>query len=233
MTTTLVRPAVAVPAVSLPVALRWERKRLLSRRAAVGAALTAVAMIGTGGLEGLRWSQLLVGPRPDFDAAGTVLHGVRVAQLVVAVSAVLAGAAPRPRTVPVRTAFVAKVVVVAGSTLVLTEVSSLVAFLLGQHELGAYAVSLARQDSLRAVAGAGLHLTAVCLLGLGIGTVAGLLRQRPYGAGDEHGQREQHAHCGHCVQHGELLAEEADQWRAAEERAVADRRDDADPRRRV
>ena len=47
------------------------------------------------------------------------------------------------------------------------------------------------------------------------------------------GDRQQHDHRGERVQHRRAVPEEADQRRAGEERAVADRRDDADPRGRA
>jgi hypothetical protein len=63
----------------------------------------------------------------------------------------------------------AKAVVVAGTTLALGEVLSFGSFLLGQALLGRYGVSLADPGVLRAVVGAGLYLTAVSLLGFGLG----------------------------------------------------------------
>ena len=141
-----------------------------------------LAMVGLAWLEGARWHQILVdgskGERPDFDATLEILNGVYLAQLVVGTLAVLAitseyatgmihatfSAVPQRRVV-----LAAKAVVVAGTTLVLGEVLAFVSFLLGQVLLGKYGVSLADPGVLRAVTGAGLYLTAVSLLGLGIG----------------------------------------------------------------
>jgi ABC-2 type transport system permease protein len=182
MTDLLVRPA-AAPTVGYGNVLRSEWTKLRTLRSTYACvAVIVVSMVGIAWLTGYRWQQILTdgakGDRPDFDATLTVLNGVYLAQLVVGTLAVLAitseyatgmihatfSAVPQRRVV-----LAAKAVVVGGATLVLGEVLSFGSFFLGQSLLGRYGVSLRDPGVLRAVVGAGLYLSAVALLALGIG----------------------------------------------------------------
>lgn len=182
MTDLLFRPA-PQPSVGYANVARSELTKLRTLRSTyLCVGFIVLAMVGLAWLEGVRWHQILTdgnkGARPDFDATLEVLNGVYLAQLVVGTLAVLAisseyatgmihatfSAVPQRRAV-----LAAKAAVVAGTTLVLGEVLSFGSFFLGQSLLGRYGVSLADPGVLRAVVGAGLYLTAVSLLGLGIG----------------------------------------------------------------
>jgi ABC-2 type transport system permease protein len=182
MTDILFRPA-PQPTVGYGNVARSELTKLRTLRSTyICVGFIVVAMVGLAWLEGVRWHQILTdgfkGDRPDFDATLEVLNGVYLAQLVVGVLSVLAitseyatgmihatfSAVPQRRAV-----LAAKAAVVAGATLVLGEVLSFGSFLFGQALLGKYGVSLSDPGVLRAVVGAGLYLSAVSLLGLGIG----------------------------------------------------------------
>lgn len=182
MTDMLFRPA-PQPTVGYGNVARSELTKLRTLRSTyLCAGIIIVAMVGVAWIDGYRWHQILTdgfkGDRPDFDATLQVLNGVYLAQLVVGTLAVLAitseyatgmihatfSAVPQRRAV-----LAAKAAVVAGTTLVLGEALSFVSFLFGQALLGRYGVSLSDPGVLRAVIGAGLYLTAVSLLGLGIG----------------------------------------------------------------
>ncbi|MDX6202245.1 MAG: type transport system permease protein [Frankiales bacterium] len=182
MTDILFRPA-PQPTIGYGNVARSELTKLRTLRSTyVCAGFIVLAMVGVAWIDGVRWHQILAdgfkGDRPDFDATLTAINGVYLAQLVVGVLGVLAitseyatgmihatfSAVPQRRAV-----LAAKAVVVAGTTLALGEVLSFGSFLLGQALLGRYGVSLADPGVLRAVVGAGLYLTAVSLLGFGLG----------------------------------------------------------------
>jgi hypothetical protein len=127
-----------------------------------------------------RWDQLPEAVRVKFDPTSRSLNGLFVAQLATGVLGVLAitseyatgtiratlAAVPRRRTV-----LAAKAAVLAVPVFVVSTVACAAAFLAGQAVLAAkdIGVSIAGPGELRAVIGAGLYLTVMALLGLGLG----------------------------------------------------------------
>ncbi|MEU6410356.1 ABC transporter permease [Microbispora sp. NPDC046933] len=115
-----------------------------------------------------------------FDPAGASLRGVSLAQLAIGVLGVLlvtseystgmirATLSAVPRRLPVLWAKAAVFTVVAA---VLMTAASFAAFLGGQAILGERGTTLATDGVARAVAGAGLYLTVVGLLGVGFGFI--------------------------------------------------------------
>lgn len=159
----------------------WTKLRSLRSTYWSGAA-AALAVVGVAVFMGARWAHQS-GSLPDgFDATTVSVSGVYVAQLiagafgVVAISSEYAtgmihatfSAVPQRRAV-----LAAKAVVVAAATFAVAEVASFVAFgscqaLLADTHAGA---SLGDPGVLRAVFGAGLYLTAIALLGFGLGAL--------------------------------------------------------------
>lgn len=149
-------------------------------------AAVAVCMLGIAVVMGIRWADVLASDPPGkgfgFDATNTTLAGVYLAQVVLGALGVLViageygtgmilatfAAVPQRRTL-----LAAKMLVLAGSVLALTEVLCFCSFWLGQALLArkGFGVSLADPGVLRAVFGAGLYLAAVSLLGFGLGAL--------------------------------------------------------------
>jgi ABC-2 type transport system permease protein len=128
------------------------------------------------------WDTMAAPDRATFDAVGSSLSGLTFGQLAFGILGVLVmsgeygsggilatlTATPRRGTV-----FLAKVLVLAGTTLVAGQLLTFGAFVLGQavlarHHLG---VSLGDPGVFRAVASAGLCLCVVALVGLGLGAL--------------------------------------------------------------
>lgn len=161
--------------------LRSEWTKLRSVRSTyLSTGLVVLMMIGLGTFLGARWAHES-GALPDnFDPTNVTLSGVYLAQIVVGALGVLAisseyttgairatfAAVPQRRAV-----LAAKALVVAAATFVVGEVLSFVSFGIGQALLSSKqaGVSLGDPGVLRAVFGAGLYLTAVVLLGFGLG----------------------------------------------------------------
>jgi hypothetical protein len=117
-----------------------------------------------------------------FDAPLTSLNGIYLAQIAVGTLGVLAisseyatgmiratfGAVPQRRVV-----LAAKGIVFAACTLAVGEVLSFTAFGIGQTILAPThgGASISNHDALRATVGGGLYLTAVGLLGFGLGAL--------------------------------------------------------------
>jgi hypothetical protein len=149
-------------------------------------AATLVAMIGFGGLFAAvtanRWPHMRAAEQAHFDPTAVSLRGFYLAQLVVGVLGVLIvtgeystgmirsslGAAPR--RLPV---LVAKAVVFAAITLVVTMVTAFIAFFLGQYLLSSQHIetTIGADGVARAVVGTALYLTVVGLMGVGLGFV--------------------------------------------------------------
>lgn len=175
------RPVVPFETVGFGNVLRSEWTKLRSLRSTyLCTALVVLAMVGIAVIMGVRWAQQS-GPLPDnFDPTNVTLSGAYLAQVVVTAVGVLTisseygtgmiratfAAVPQRRAV-----LAAKGLVLAAATLVVAEIVSFAAFLIGQALLtGKHAgVSLADPGVLRAVAGAGLYLTVAAALGLGLG----------------------------------------------------------------
>jgi ABC-2 type transport system permease protein len=185
------RPAKPAPATLTTVGFgnvmhsEWTKLRSLrSSYWCVG--VIALAMVGLAVLMGIRWAEVLAHDPPGkgagFDATNTVLSGVYLAQVVLGALGVLTisseystgmiratfAAVPQRRTL-----LAAKLAVLTGSVLVLAEVLCFASFGLGQSLLSrkGFGVSIADPGVLRAVSGAGLYLTAVSLLGFGLGAL--------------------------------------------------------------
>lgn len=141
------------------------------------AALVGIAAL-VGSLTNSRWSSLSVGDRLRFNPVNASLAGVGLAELAVGVLGVLiisgeygtgmirASLSAVPRRLPV---LWAKAIVFGLVTLVSMEIASFAAFFVGQATLGVHGTTIGAPNALRAVAGAGLFLTAVALLGLAFG----------------------------------------------------------------
>ena len=148
-----------------------------------GAVVIAVA----GGLFGAHgaaheWSTMTQQRRDEFDPVNISYDGLALAQVAFAALGVMAIAAeyatgmirttftatPRPRTV-----LAGKAAVVGLVALVLGEVFSLATFLLAQIPLQDQHldVTLGHDGVLRAVSGAGFYLSALALIGLGLGAL--------------------------------------------------------------
>ncbi len=180
--------ATAVPqSVGLENLLRSEWTKLRSLRSTFWcAAIVVVSMIGIAVVMGVRWADVLASDPPakraGFDATNTVLGGVYLAQVVVGALGVLvisseygtgmirASLAAVPQR---RTLLAAKLLVLSAAVLVLAEALSFSSFAIGQALLDrrGFGTSLSEPGVLRAVSGAGLYLTAVALLGFGLGAL--------------------------------------------------------------
>jgi ABC-2 type transport system permease protein len=160
--------------------LRTLRSSLLSLLAAV------VFIVGFGilvpAVVAANWPPSNPADRAGFEPVAVSLAGAFLAQLAIGVLGVMfitseyatgmirATFAAVPRRLPV---LWAKTVVFAAVSLVVTAVSTLAAFLIGQSLLSAkgIATDLAQPGVLRAVLGTALYVTVVGLLGLGIGAL--------------------------------------------------------------
>lgn len=128
------------------------------------------------------WDTMAAPDRATFDAVGSSLSGLTFGQLAFGILGVLAmsgeygtggilatlTATPRRAVV-----FAAKVLVVGGTTFVAGEVLTFGTFALGQAVLGRHhlGVGLGDPGVFRAVASAGLCLSVVALVGLGLGAL--------------------------------------------------------------
>jgi hypothetical protein len=157
----------------------WTKLRSL-RSSQLCAALVVLLMFGLAIVMGARWAHQS-GRMPDkFDATNIGLSGVYLAMIVVGAVGVLtisseyatgmirATFGAVPQRLPV---LAAKAIVLAGVTFVGGQIVTVASFLLCQAFLARKdaGVSLGDPGVLTAVAGAGLFLTAVALLGVGLG----------------------------------------------------------------
>ena len=179
------RPGVA-GTIGFPNVLRSEFTKLRSVRStwwtATAAAMATVAVCL---IICVQWRNNLISGKDTldgFDATLTSLNGLYLAQVAVGTLGVLVmsseygtgmiratmAAVPQRRAV-----LAAKGLVFAGCTLVAGEILSFAAFAVGQSILsGAHAsASLGDPQVLRATVGGGLYLTAVGLLGFGLGAL--------------------------------------------------------------
>jgi ABC-2 type transport system permease protein len=164
--------------------LRSEWTKLRSVRSTYWTMLFAVAVtIGVSVIVCVKWAEDIRHASGDtLDPTLTSLNGLFLAQVAVGTLGVLVisseygtgmirasfGAVPQRRVV-----LAAKALVFTVATLVLGEILSFAAFGIGQAILhGAHAgASLGQPQVLRAVVGGGLYLTAVGLLGFGLGAL--------------------------------------------------------------
>jgi ABC-type transport system involved in multi-copper enzyme maturation permease subunit len=146
--------------------------------------VTVLAMVGLGALFTARYRIEALSPaeRATFDPTAFSLSGVFMAQLAVAVLGVML-ISSEYATGSIRTTFTAapqrwevltaKAVVLAAVVVVVGIVTSFATFFLGQRILATKGLEAHIGDPgvLRAVIGAGLYLTVVGLLALGLGTL--------------------------------------------------------------
>ena len=187
MTAVLIRtPPRTTTTIGFPNVLRSEWTKLRSVRSTYWtAALAGLATVVLGVLLCIRWHHDLSvhpGDLVGFDAPLTSLNGIYLAQVAVGALGVLVisseygtgmiratfGAVPQRRAV-----LAAKAIVFATCTFVAGEILSFLTFGVGQAILGSAhgGVSLGDPGALRAVFGGGLYLTAVGLLGFGLGAL--------------------------------------------------------------
>lgn len=180
-------PATATPQdagrVTFPRAIRSEWIKLVSLRSSwITFAAAVVAIVGLGVLvsyvTNTHWAHMRPQERAHFDPVGRSLGGVDLAQLAVGVLGVLvvtgeyatgmirSSLMAVPHRLPV---LGAKLAVFTAATFVLALPSALVAFLLGQHLLGAHGTTLGAPHVLRSVIGVALYLTVVAALAVGLG----------------------------------------------------------------
>lgn len=163
----------------------WLKFRSL-RSSYVALGATLLGMVAFGGLFSAvvanRWTQMTVAEQAKVDPTRVSLQGFFLAQLVVGVLGVLvvtgeystgmirASLSAAPTRLPV---LWAKAAVFAGVTYVVTTVSSLGAYFVGQAFFSAQHINstLATPGVLRAVLGTGLYLTLVGLLGVALGWI--------------------------------------------------------------
>ncbi len=173
----------AYHSVGLGNLVRSELTKLRSLRSMwLCAALTAAAMLGLAIGTGARWAHQS-GPVPQpFDATNVSLSGAYIAQVIVGTVGVMTisseyatrmiratfAAVPQRRSL-----LAAKGLVLAATVLVLSEILAFASFLIGQALMSSkhVGVSLADPEVLRAVAGSGLFLTLVAVLGFGLGSI--------------------------------------------------------------
>jgi ABC-2 type transport system permease protein len=153
---------------------------------------TVVIIVGLGTLiSGLRAHRFVQGAQAAGNSAGQArfvnfdptlvsLRGVFLAQLAIGVLGVLvitgeystgmirSSVAAVPHRQPV---LIAKAVVFAVTALVVTELSALIGFLLGQQAMSSthLQATLSTPGALRAILGAGMYLTLIGLLAVGLG----------------------------------------------------------------
>lgn len=172
---------------ALPAVVRSEATKLRTVRSTVWTLLAmVVATVGVGTLLSVarvsRWDQLTLRERLSIDPTAVSLRGVFLAQLAIGVLGVLVisseystGMIRTTLTAVPRRGMVlfAKAVVFTVVAFVVAEVASLVAFFAGQSVLASKHVDASLSDPgvLRAVVGAGVYLTLIGLLGLGLGTL--------------------------------------------------------------
>jgi ABC-2 type transport system permease protein len=167
------------------VASEWTKLRTV-RSTLWTLGITVVLGIGLGALTtsatAARWDRMSLARRVTFDPTRTSLTGILLAQLAVGVLGVLVISAEYG-TGTIRATFsavprrplvlTAKTVVFGLVALVVGETVSFVAFFVGQALLTGSAphAALSNPGVARAVVGAGLYLTVLGLVALGIGTL--------------------------------------------------------------
>lgn len=171
----------------LRAALASEWTKLISVRSTYISMGTAAAIAIAGGIfsasgRAHEWATMTTAQRADFDPVNLSYDGLAFAQLAFAVLGVLA-VTSEYATGLIRTTFTAtprrRIVVGAKATvlglvsLTLGETLSIATFLLAQIALHTkhLGVSIADPHALRAVVAAGLYLSALTLIGLGLGVL--------------------------------------------------------------
>ncbi len=166
---------------SFPAVLRSEWTKIRSVRSTVWTlALTFVVTLGIGALLSLLTNNNFEEFRSDdspFDATGTAFSGIILGELAIIVFGVLAigneyssgmirvtlAAVPQRGTL-----LTGKAVVLGGLALAVSVVTAFLTFFTGQALLGDHSTSLGEPHVLRAVFGAALYLTMLCLFSAGV-----------------------------------------------------------------
>jgi ABC-2 type transport system permease protein len=170
----------------------WTKFRSL-RSTLITLVVSVILTIGLGTLisavTASHWSQSSPGDRADFNAVVTSLDGIRFSQLAVGVLGVLlisgeyatgmirASLTAVPKRLPV---LWAKLSVFTGVVGIISIISTFIAFFLGQAMLSSQhlQVTISSPDALRMVAGAGIYVLLVGLIGMALG---GLMRNTAAG----------------------------------------------------
>ncbi|MBO1413190.1 ABC transporter permease subunit [Streptomyces sp. FH025] len=170
---------------SFPAILRSEWTKIRSVRSTVWTlVLTFVVTVGIGALLSLLTNSNFTefrrhDPSP-FDATGTAFSGIMLGELAIIVFGVLAIGNEYSSgmirvtlaAVPQRTTLLTGKAAVLGTlALVVSLVTAFVAFFTGQALLGSHSTTLGEPHVLRAVIGAALYLTMLCLFAAGVTTM--------------------------------------------------------------
>ncbi|WP_327680753.1 ABC transporter permease subunit [Kitasatospora sp. NBC_00458] len=166
---------------SFPAVLQSEWTKIRSVRSTVWTlALTFVVTLGIGALLSLLTNNNFDEFRSDdspFDATGTAFSGIILGELAIIVFGVLAVGNEYSTgmirvtlaAVPQRgTLLTGKAVVLGALALAVSLVTAFVTFFVGQALLGDHSTSLGEPNVLRAVLGAALYLTMLCLFSAGV-----------------------------------------------------------------
>ncbi|MGW7579592.1 ABC transporter permease subunit [Kitasatospora sp. NPDC054768] len=170
---------------SFPAILRSEWTKIRSVRSTVWTlALTFVVTVGIGALLSLLTNNNFTEFRRDdqspFDATGTSFSGIMLGELAIIVFGVLAigneyssgmirvtlAAVPQRATL-----LTGKAAVLGALALAVSLVTAFVTFLVGQSLLGTHSTTIGEPNVLRAVFGAALYLTMLCLFSAGVTTM--------------------------------------------------------------
>ncbi|MFJ3789057.1 ABC transporter permease subunit [Kitasatospora sp. NPDC090091] len=167
---------------SFPAILRSEWTKIRSVRSTVWTlALAFVVTVGLGALLSLltnnNFAEFRRGEETPFDATGTAFSGIMLGELAIIVFGVLAigneyssgmirvtlAAVPQRGTL-----LTGKAVVLGALAFAVALVTAFITFFVGQALLGEHSTSLTEPHVLRAVFGAALYLTMLCLFSAGV-----------------------------------------------------------------
>lgn len=170
---------------SFPAILRSEWTKIRSVRSTIWTlALTFVVTVGIGALLSLltnnNFNEFRRNEQSPFDATGTAFSGIMLGELAIIVFGVLAigneyssgmvrvslAAAPQRGTL-----LTGKAVVLGTLALAVSVVTAFVTFFVGQALLGSHSTTIGEPNVLRAVLGAALYLTMLCLFSAGVTTM--------------------------------------------------------------
>ncbi|MFJ9441334.1 ABC transporter permease subunit [Kitasatospora sp. NPDC101235] len=170
---------------SFPAVLRSEWTKIRSVRSTVWTlALTFVVTVGIGALLSLltntNFSEFRRNGQAPFDATGTSFSGIMLGELAIIVFGVLAigneyssgmiratlAAVPQRATL-----LTGKAAVLGALALAVSLVTAFVTFFVGQALLGSHSTTIGEPNVLRAVFGAALYLTMLCLFSAGVTTM--------------------------------------------------------------
>ncbi|GAA2750838.1 ABC transporter permease subunit [Kitasatospora cinereorecta] len=167
---------------AFPAILQSEWTKIRSVRSTIWTlALTFVVTLGLGALLSLltnkNFAEFTRGETGPFDATRTAFSGIMLGELAIIVFGVLAigneyssgmirvslAAVPQRGTL-----LVGKSVVLGALALAVSLVTAFVTFFVGQSLLGDHSTTIGAQHVLRAVVGAALYLTLLCLFSAGV-----------------------------------------------------------------